>query len=164
MYDFEQSQNCIDKFVDVDWITGAFLLVRADAFNTLNGFDERYFLYYEDTDFQYRLRNAGYKIVCLYGLSVRHFGNSSVKSEEGEDIYFYHLNRSKMIYSYLHFGFLKRSILRLLNVIGILLRIGTLGFRKRYKGIEKRKMQQYRSMLRIYASGRNRLLDAGQVI
>ena len=111
LYDFGNYKAEIYKFVYVDWITGAFLLVRADAFNALNGFDERYFLYYEDTDFQNRLQSAGFKIACLYGLIVRHFGNSSVKSEKGEEVYFYHLNRSKMIYSYLHFGFLKRSMI-----------------------------------------------------
>jgi len=49
--------------VDVDWVAGMFVLFRSDAFRAVGGFDERYFLYYEDTDLCFRLRAAGHRVV-----------------------------------------------------------------------------------------------------
>jgi GT2 family glycosyltransferase len=45
-----------------DWIAGMFMLFRRDAFERVSGFDERYFLYYEDIDLCARLRLAGYDV------------------------------------------------------------------------------------------------------
>lgn len=43
-----------------DWLAGMFLLLRTSAFRAVRGFDEKYFLYYEDVDLCWRLRRAGY--------------------------------------------------------------------------------------------------------
>ncbi len=54
---------------EVDWLVGACLLMRRDLFETLGGFDERFFLFFEDIDLCRRCRNAGKKV--LYDTSVR---------------------------------------------------------------------------------------------
>jgi GT2 family glycosyltransferase len=46
----------------VEWIAGMFMLFRSAVFRRIGGFDERYFLYYEDVDLCGRLRAAGYDI------------------------------------------------------------------------------------------------------
>ncbi len=43
----------------VDWLGGMFVMLRSDTFKMINGFDERYFLYYEDVDICWRLRAKG---------------------------------------------------------------------------------------------------------
>lgn len=48
--------------VEVDWIAGMFMLFRSDTYRALGGFDEAYFLYYEDVDLCRRLRAAGKSI------------------------------------------------------------------------------------------------------
>jgi N-acetylglucosaminyl-diphospho-decaprenol L-rhamnosyltransferase len=52
-----------DASYEPDWIAGMFLAFSAECFSALNGFDERYFLYYEDADICLRARAAGYRIV-----------------------------------------------------------------------------------------------------
>jgi N-acetylglucosaminyl-diphospho-decaprenol L-rhamnosyltransferase len=49
--------------IDVDWVAGMFILFRSDAFAAIRGFDERYFLYYEDVDICFRLRATGRRVI-----------------------------------------------------------------------------------------------------
>jgi N-acetylglucosaminyl-diphospho-decaprenol L-rhamnosyltransferase len=62
----------IDKPVTVDWVVAACLAIRREAFDAVGGFDERYFLYFEDVDFGVRLRQAGYAIVYDPTIRVLH--------------------------------------------------------------------------------------------
>jgi N-acetylglucosaminyl-diphospho-decaprenol L-rhamnosyltransferase len=48
---------------DVDWVVGACLLLRRDLYESLGGFDPRFFLFFEDTDLCRRCKNAGKRVV-----------------------------------------------------------------------------------------------------
>lgn len=66
----------------VDWLTGACMLVRRDVFERIGGFDEGFFLYYEDVDLCHRVHDAGYDVVALPEAEVvHHLGQSGVSSE-----------------------------------------------------------------------------------
>lgn len=58
--------------VKVDWVAGMFMAIRAEAFRSIGGFDERFFLYYEDVDLCQRLDAAGFSIVYNPRASVIH--------------------------------------------------------------------------------------------
>ena len=47
---------------EVDWVTGALLVVRRAAIETVGGLDQSYFLYWEDLDWCYRMRQAGWSV------------------------------------------------------------------------------------------------------
>ena len=64
--------------VVVDWLSGACMLARRDALDKVKGFDERYFLYWEDADLCRRLRDAGYHVRYVPGATAIHrVGHSS---------------------------------------------------------------------------------------
>jgi N-acetylglucosaminyl-diphospho-decaprenol L-rhamnosyltransferase len=58
--------------LEPDWLAGMFMLFRTSTFRRIGGFDERYFLYYEDVDLCMRLRAAGYRVVWEPGVPVVH--------------------------------------------------------------------------------------------
>lgn len=55
-----------------DWAGGMFLCFRREVFAGVQGFDPRYFLYYEDVDLCARLRLAGYRVMVTPSVSVVH--------------------------------------------------------------------------------------------
>ena len=57
---------------DVPWLVAACLVVRRSAFDQLGGFDEKYFLYFEDVDLCVRMRAAGWKVRYDPTVRVRH--------------------------------------------------------------------------------------------
>lgn len=61
-----------DDLVSPDWIGGMFMLFRSEAYRAAGGFDERYFLYYEDVDICRRLRRANWEIRVVPTVSVIH--------------------------------------------------------------------------------------------
>lgn len=74
----------------VDVLAGAFLLTRKDLLLQLNGFDERFFLYGEDIDLSYRIKQAGYENLYFSGTSIIHFkGESSGSASLSRVKYFY---------------------------------------------------------------------------
>ncbi|UCH36070.1 MAG: glycosyltransferase family 2 protein [Armatimonadota bacterium] len=48
--------------IEVDWVAGMFMLFRREAFEQVGGFDEGYFMYFEDVDICRRLRSAGWNV------------------------------------------------------------------------------------------------------
>jgi hypothetical protein len=55
-----------------EWVAGMFMLFRSEVFRRLGGFDERYFLYYEDVDLCRRLRRRGYDVRLVPSVSAVH--------------------------------------------------------------------------------------------
>jgi N-acetylglucosaminyl-diphospho-decaprenol L-rhamnosyltransferase len=64
----------------VDWVMGAAMLVRRQAFDLAGGFDERYFLYWEDADLCHRLRDKGWTTRYVPGAVVDHPGGRSSRT------------------------------------------------------------------------------------
>jgi N-acetylglucosaminyl-diphospho-decaprenol L-rhamnosyltransferase len=56
----------------VDWVSGAFFMVRRRAFVELDGFDESYFMYLEDVDLCWRAHRAGWAVAYVPGAVVTH--------------------------------------------------------------------------------------------
>ncbi|MCB2203744.1 glycosyltransferase family 2 protein [bacterium] len=62
---------------EVDWVTGACVLVPRQAWDSISGFDERYFFYFEDVDLCMRLRRRGWKVLYDPTVTITHHGGGS---------------------------------------------------------------------------------------
>ena len=76
--------------VAVDWLSGACLLVRREALNSVNGFDERYFLYWEDADLCRRLRGTGAEIRYVPAATATHRVGQSSRSVRAASVRAFH--------------------------------------------------------------------------
>jgi GT2 family glycosyltransferase len=63
--------------IDVDWVSGACMLVRRAAFDQVGGMDERFFLYWEDADLCKRLSERNWRTVYVPGAVIVHAGGRS---------------------------------------------------------------------------------------
>ncbi|MEI6714660.1 MAG: glycosyltransferase family 2 protein [Verrucomicrobiota bacterium] len=61
----------------VEWLSGAALVVRREVIAHVGGFDERFFLYSEETDWQYRIRQSGWQILWLPEAKLVHLGGGT---------------------------------------------------------------------------------------
>jgi hypothetical protein len=78
------AQDLVDAGVEsaeVDWVMAAVMLVRRDAFAQVKGFDEGYFLYWEDADLCRRLRDRGWRTRYVPRAIVRHPGGASAATD-----------------------------------------------------------------------------------
>lgn len=65
----------------VDWVTGAYTLLKKEVFNKVGGIDEKYFMYGEEMEWMYRISKAGYKIGYVADAVATHLGGASTKSD-----------------------------------------------------------------------------------
>lgn len=91
-----------DETRTVDQVMGAFFFVRRSVFEALGGFDERFFVYYEDLDFAARARERGWSSVYLADAKAFHRGQGT--SEGVADRRLFYFARSRMLYARKHLG------------------------------------------------------------
>lgn len=100
-----------DAAQEVDWLTGACILVRREVLQSAGGFDEGFFMYSEELDWCRRIRLAGWTIVYLPEARViHHVGKSSDQAVAARHI---HFNTSKVRYFRKHHGRAAAFALRL---------------------------------------------------
>lgn len=74
----------------VDWLSGACMLARTDGLRAVGGFDERYFLYWEDADLCRRLRNAGAHVRYVPSATAVHRVGHSSRTARAASIRAFH--------------------------------------------------------------------------
>jgi GT2 family glycosyltransferase len=78
----EQSWEDGNEIAEIEQIPGAFVATRKDVLETVGGFDERFPLFFEDVDWSTRVRDAGFRLALVPGISVRHEGGKSFLTED----------------------------------------------------------------------------------
>lgn len=119
------SPSIIDNSTEiknVDYIIGADMFFKKSVFDSISGFDEDFFLYYEETEICFRLKKLGYKIVWNPNTSIIHYLGSSGKSDEKFNYWiFEQLQRSKNLYYKKCYGNLMAKIIKYLSILKTLL-------------------------------------------
>ena len=79
---FQEINPLINSTIDsqTDWVPGAFSIIRKELFDQLQGFDEQFFLYYEEVDLCKRIKQAGFEVWYWPEIEVIHLGGESSKT------------------------------------------------------------------------------------
>lgn len=84
------------SFLNVDYVTGADLFVERKVFLEIGGFDKDFFMYFEESDFQYRLSRKGYKNLIIKGPKIIHLEGKSYSANQRR-----RLNYTKSLFLYI---------------------------------------------------------------
>lgn len=84
----------------VDWVAGSCFMTRRDLFDRVGGFDEGFFLYWEDADFCRRVTDVGFKCVLLPRVAVRHTGGRSAERDPAPAIRAFHRSAFRLSQKY----------------------------------------------------------------
>ncbi len=114
-----------DRNKQMDWITGAFMIIPKKVFDEIGGFDENIFMYTEEMELCFRLRKLGYKTIYQISPAIIHLGGASggsvfaLTSEVKNMLYFWKKHKPKWQLPFIKAFFLIGSLLRLL-IFGII--------------------------------------------
>ena len=135
-----RKRSIANKYTDeIQYITGADLFLKNDEFAK---FDERFFLYFEETDLQYKLVSNGKKIKIIEEPRIIHLegGSNSKKNEYLKSFSFFESCKSNIIYLQKNLQLTKLKIRFLGNIICLILRINLNGEEKQNRVSEIKKL------------------------
>ncbi len=104
MSEWDHGETC-----QVDHVMGAFFLIRRQLFESLGGFDERFFVYLEDLDLSWRTHKAGWKTIYLADAQAYHKGGGT--SDQVKATRMFYSLRSRILYGYKHFDWFSATLL-----------------------------------------------------
>ena len=105
------------EIYEIDCLTGAFMFIRADALKQIGFLDETFFMYGEDIDLCYRIKQAGWKIVYYGKSKITHFKGASSKKQKSKLIYEFY--RAMYIYYKKHHANENSFIVNIVVYFGI---------------------------------------------
>lgn len=97
----------------VDQVIGAFFLVRRELFDSLKGFDERFFVYFEEVDFSYRAYSIGWHTLYIADAQAFHAGGGTSNQVKAKRLFYF--LRSRIIYAFKHFNLLSATLVLLVT-------------------------------------------------
>lgn len=133
----------------VDWVMGAFMLIRREVFEQVGGMDEAYFMYSEELDWCKRIKAAGWQIVYYPEAQIVHYQGKS--SEQASTMRHINFNRAKLRYFRKYHGLTAATILRailLANFLGQLLLEGAKGMVGHRRELRWQRVSAYWQVLR----------------
>ncbi len=99
----------LKKDTEVDWISGSIMLFKKSFWINVGGFNEKYFLYWEDADFCLKAKKIGCKIYLLPDAKAWHQGSATIGQDNIEKIYY--LNRNGKYFLYNHSSLMGKILL-----------------------------------------------------
>ena len=111
---------------DVDWLNGSFMMVRASVVQAVGGLDEYYYTLVCESDWCFRIKKAGWKIVYVPSVEIIHDGgqhsrNRKYTTTNYANLMRYHVNRFYFFRK--HYAAHDLFLLRFIMAVGALLRL-----------------------------------------
>lgn len=113
------NENTINE---VDSLTGAFMMVRRETFEQVGLLDEEFFMYGEDIDWCYRIKNAGWKIVYYPEAEIIHYKGGSSKRKKTKTIFEFY--RAMYLFYNKHYKSRYNVLVKYMVYVAILARLG----------------------------------------
>jgi len=107
----EADHGQYDSVIDVFWATGACMFVSADSFWKVGGLDGLFFAHMEEIDICWRLKNYGYRVVCVPTVSVYHVGGGTLPNNNPKKLYLNYRNNLLLLYKNLPSSSLVSTVL-----------------------------------------------------
>jgi GT2 family glycosyltransferase len=89
-----------DTALDVDWISGACMMVRREVFDAVGGMDEGFFLYWEDADFCRRVSRAGWRTIYCPTVGALHAGGRSSRHAGDASLLAFHRSAFRLYWKH----------------------------------------------------------------
>ena len=146
-----------DDLQEVDQPSGACLLVRRDAIDEVDLMDETFFMYWEDVDWCYRIKQANWKIYYTPAVEIIHLGGQSSQKARSDML----IARQKSQYHFFqkHHGHFSTQVLRLMTLLEMLgkfvLWAFTFFFKNNRRMETKERLATYREIFRLSLFDRN---------
>jgi len=118
---YSMTKDGIEKPTENDFVTGCCFLISTDVLNRVGFLPEEYFLYFEDTDFCYKIRQKGLKIKVVPQSKIYHKVSKSTGVKSPLNIYYY--SRNKLLFILENFTGLKKIYAFAVNYIIRMVRI-----------------------------------------
>ncbi|MBP7102875.1 MAG: glycosyltransferase family 2 protein [Bacteroidales bacterium] len=94
----EKDKGQYDDIAELFWATGACMFVRSDIYRSLGGLDDDFFTHMEEIDFCWRVKNAGYRVMCYPKSVVYHYGGGTLQTGSPKKTYYNFRNNLIMLY------------------------------------------------------------------
>lgn len=82
-------KDVISEPIEIDWAAGSFLLFKSMTYRKLEGFDEKYFMYFEDADLCTRANRSGYRVTYFPSIKAVHFASHQNRKLLSKHFYWY---------------------------------------------------------------------------
>jgi GT2 family glycosyltransferase len=105
----------------VDYLQGACLMLRSEWLTRIGPLDERFFMYFEETDWCFRLNKAGGRVFLVPDAVVTHFGGGEVGHYDDRRVVHYH--RSLLLFFKKHHSLRRRMALRVVVLLRSVVRL-----------------------------------------
>lgn len=110
-----------DEIGEVDALMGAFMMIPRTVIDKIGMLDEEFFMYGEDIDWCYRIKEAGYKIMYYPKEKIIHYKGSSSKKKKAKTTYEFH--RAMILFYRKHYNDKYNIFVKILVYIGVALRM-----------------------------------------
>jgi GT2 family glycosyltransferase len=98
LFSGKELTNEIPSEIYVDYVLGGVMMIRSNVLKTTGFFEEDYFMYNDELDIAYRIKNSGYKTLCVRDAIVRHYHGTIKKNRSGYNLMYYYMMRNKYLY------------------------------------------------------------------